>query len=101
MTESIKAIITRPGETAEVVTLKRDDWVNEASRLMDGAHIEPRIIGPIVLLADEDSLRKGLEFNAAATSLAIVAGAPQCLQLVGPVIFTGPFKGEYPTDIME
>jgi hypothetical protein len=103
MSKTIRAMLVKPDDAIEEVQLKRSNWVNHASELMDGAYIEPvnNIGGLIALLADEDGLQKGLPVNVAATSIATLFAGREVLPLVGPIIFTGVIQRGFPTDLTE
>lgn len=102
MSRTVRGIHVLPDGTASEVRIKRNDWVNEVSNLMDGAYIEPvnNLGGIAAMLVDEDGIAKDLPVNARASRMASEL-AGRKVALLGPVVFTGPIRRGYITDLDE
>lgn len=99
----IRGIHVLPNGSVSEVRIKRSDWVNEVSRLMDGAYVEPvnNLGGIAAMLLDEDGIAKKLPFNATATRIATELAGREVVPLLGPVIFTGPIRNGFIKDLDE
>lgn len=103
MGKNIRAAIIRPDGEVEEVQIRRSDWLQQASNLLDGAYIAPtnNIGGEMAFLCDEDGQAKELPPNQKATYLVTAVAGRRAALLLGSIIFTGVLKNGYPTDLPE
>jgi hypothetical protein len=110
-TRSILSLLVMPnGEVSEVTltvdTQRTGTTINEMNekinevmgRRMD-IFWEFRQLDTILYFVDEDGLQKQMPFNPVATGIMFSRGGREALGLHGPVFFTGPLKGSWPTSV--
>lgn len=103
MSRTVRGIHVLPDGTASEVRINRGRWPDEVSRLMGGAYLQPvnNLGGIAAMILDEQAPEKKLPFNARATRMATELAGREVIPLLGPVVFTGPIRKGYITDLDE